>query len=189
MSGAFPGPGSPMSGRKKPHASAIWLVSIGAVIVVASVAVALVLAFWGFGKVAGMADEAHEIEGSTTVELEAGSQWQFYGLDATSAPHGPGTCTVTGEGASTLAPGTNQTSTFTYKGNSYSSFDSIEVSTTGEYTFTCTVDDVVLAPPVSMGGIFGGVGGILVGVFGGILGFLLVIAGVIVWVVTRKVRP
>ncbi|QCR53281.1 hypothetical protein C1N80_06595 [Brachybacterium sp. SGAir0954] len=45
---------------------------------------------------------------------------------------------------------------------------------------------VALGPPVSIGGIFSGIDGVLLAVLGGILGFLLLLASIIRMVVQRR---
>ncbi|GAA1328695.1 hypothetical protein GCM10009592_16960 [Brachybacterium rhamnosum] len=46
---------------------------------------------------------------------------------------------------------------------------------------------VALGPPLSIGGIVSGVGGVLIAVLGGVLGFLLLLAG-ISWMVVQRRR-
>lgn len=51
---------------------------------------------------------------------------------------------------------------------------------------SCDSPEVTVGPPVSLGGIFGVVGGVRLGIGGSILGFALLLAGLIWCLVTRE---
>lgn len=56
----------------------------------------------------------------------------------------------------------------------------------GTYTVECDGEGGYVAPPLGVGALLGGVGGILGAVFGGIIGGTLFIVGLIVWLIQRK---
>src|SRR5699024_5563188 len=66
------------------------------------------------------------------------------------------------------------------------SVDSFTAEQAGDYEVTCDDAPVAVGPPVSIGGIFAGLGGILLAVLGGALGFLLLLLGVILLIVRKR---
>lgn len=161
------------------------LTIVGTIIMVLSVAGGILLAVSGFGTVANIQDEGTEFSGQGQVTLEAGEQIQLYYRSSEVPP----TCDVMGPGGTDPGPGVSQTSSV----NDWSSFDSFSATTAGDYTITCSgTQQVLAAPPLSIGGIFSGTGGILLAVFGGGLGVLMLGVGIVLWIVGRnqaKNRP
>ena len=93
---------------------------------------------------------------------------QLSAEEGTPAPQ----CTIDGP---SVGEGTIQTSGFGNEGREWVSFDSFTAEEAGDYTIDCGGTPVMIGPPVSIGGIFGG----------GVLGFLLLMVGVIILLVRR----
>lgn len=185
--GAAPAPaygsaGSAPAPQKKSKGPKVLMI-LGGIILLLSIIIGTVLTVMGVGSAAGSVNDIEELPGgSGTVTAEAGDMLQLY------APAGSTgvTCDVVTPDGSAPGPGTNQSSTTTFDGVEWVSFASFEATTAGEYQISCDSPQVAVGPPVSLGGIFGAIGGILLGIFGGILGFLLLLAGLIWWLVARK---
>lgn len=161
-----------------------WFLWIGALVAVVSIAVGVTLAVVGFGQVADQAAKAVAVGDGVVVELAEGDSMQLY--IAGTQDHVADTlpeCTV--NGPAPTAPGTTQSSSFTYRHSQVSSFDSFRITTTGDYRVACDADGVLLAEQLSLGGIFSGVGGVLLAVFGGGAGVLLALIGLVLRIVGR----
>lgn len=118
--------------------------------------------------------------GTAAITLEAGEAVQLY------VPTGQMPPACAAAPADRMGPGPSQTSTVTVDGSEWESFDGFTATTDGQYEITCNgTTEVLVSPPVSIGGILAGVGGILLGVLGGGLGLLLV-AGLILFFVGRS---
>lgn len=168
--GPAPGAGLRKSGKV--------LLFIGIILLLLGVAIGTILSVTGFGSVIDPQKDGTTFTGSTELSLDAGDVVQLYAHTDAVTP----TCEVTGPDGSPAGGGTYQSSSI----NEWSSFDSIGATATGTYTVVCTPDQEVLAaPPVSIGGIFSAVGGILIGIFGGGLGLTLALVGLILLLVGR----
>lgn len=174
--------GAPPAPRKKSKAPKILMI-LGGAILALSVILGVVLAVAGFGNVASGAGKLQVLEsGSGTYSAEADESLQLYVDEGTPAP----SCTVTAPSGEAAAPGTAQSSELGTGERTWVSFDSFTATEAGDYTIDCGGTPVAVGPPVSIGGIFAGIGGVLMGVFGGMLGFLLLIVGVILHFVSKK---
>ncbi|WP_146004298.1 hypothetical protein [Brevibacterium luteolum] len=156
------------------------LTFIGAGILALTIIGGIIMTIAGVSSLSGFSDEAIRVNGTTSQFFEAESEWQVY------APEDSGftSCTITGP--TPVGKGTNQTSSYSFDGRTYESIDGFSVREAGTYSITYNQPDVIIAPPLSVGGIFSTVGGILIAVFGGLLGVGLTILGIILWIVGRK---
>ena len=155
-----------------------WLTWSGLVIAIVAVAVGIVLAVIGFGKLADVVNDSFRITGPTEYVAEADSKLVLY-----SASTGILTPDCAATGPAPVERGTvSGDMTFDYNGDSVTSFGSLRFPQAGTYTIDC--DSVVVAgPELPVGGILTGAGGVLLAVFGGGLGGLLLVIGVILWAV------
>lgn len=165
---------------KKPSKAPKILIILGAVVLVLSVIIGIVVAVIGLGGAFSTADELEVFDsGSGTITAEAGESLQIY------APEGMGTPVCMVDGPS-VGEGTIQTSTITADGTNWASIDSFTAESAGDYTVDCDSGPVAVGPPVSIGSIFAGVGGIFLAIGGGAIGFVLLLIGVILVLVRRK---
>lgn len=173
--------GAPAPGPAPSRAPKILIV-IGSVVLALSVIIGIVLAVVGIGDVAGGADDLEQFpSGAGTVVAEEGDSLQIY------VPEGfpPPTCDVVGPA---VGEGTSQSSTMTSGGTTWVSVHSFTAEAAGEYGIDCGGLPIAVGPPVSILGIFAGIGGILLALGGGFLGFVLLALGVILLLVRRS-RP
>ncbi|MFT4088446.1 MAG: hypothetical protein QM658_15090 [Gordonia sp. (in: high G+C Gram-positive bacteria)] len=160
-----------------------WLTFGGLIIAIASVVAGIVMIASGFGKLVDITNDAFSVDMSTKHSFSAGDEISLYWPGSASGAPGSPSCTVT-DGLTSLVPRTSSgTTSFTYNGESVTAFATYTFNTSGEYTITCDQVGVIAAPPLSVSGIFRGVGGVLVLVFGAGFGALLLIIGVILWIV------
>ncbi len=172
--GAAPGP------AKKPSKAPKILIIIGSVILGLSVIIGVVLAIIGFTGAASSMNELEVLDsGSGTITAEEGESLQIYAEEGAAIP----SCEIDGPA---VGAGTSQSSTIGDGGTTWVSVDSFTAEQAGEYEITCDDGPVAVGPPVSIGGIFAGLGGILLAVFGGALGFLLLLLGVILLIVRKR---
>ena len=173
------GAGAPKPKSKMPLIGKV-LTFVGAGIVALTIVGGIIMTIAGASSLSAFSDEAIRVNGTTSQFFEAESEWQVY------APEDSGftSCTITGP--TPVSKGTNQTSSYSFDGRTYESIDGFSVREAGTYSITCNQPDVIIAPPLSVGGIFSTVGGILIAVFGGLLGVGLTILGIILWIVGRK---
>lgn len=173
------GAGAPKPKSKMPLIGKV-LTFVGAGIVALTIIGGIIMTIAGASSLSAFSDEAIRVNGTTSQFFEAESEWQVY------APEDSGftSCTITGP--TPVSKGTNQTSSYSFDGRTYESIDGFSVREAGTYSITCNQPDVIIAPPLSAGGVFSTVGGILIAVFGGLLGVGLTILGIILWIVGRK---
>lgn len=165
---------------KKPSKAPKILIILGSVILVLSVIIGVVLAVVGFGGLASGASELEVFEsGSGTVSAEAGESLQIYVEEGAPVP----SCTIDGPA---VAPGTSQTSSRGTGEVTWVSVDSFTADEAGEYAVSCGDTPIAVGPPVSIGAIFTGLGGILLAIGGGALGLLLLVIGVILVLVRKR---
>lgn len=156
---------------------------IGGIILALSLIVGIILAVSGFGKVSSAMKDVTVFSGQTTVTVSADTAVQLYAKEGETAPR----CTVTDPQKAEVAMATNQSSEISKDGTKWKSFDGFTANKAGAYTVSCDGDtEVMVGPPVSIGGILGGLGGILLGVLGGGLGLLLLVVGLILYFVGRS---
>lgn len=152
---------------------------IGGIVLVLAVAAGTILAVVGFSQVSGVVEDGTRFTGSTELDLEEGEQVQLY----VHRNEVPPLCEVTDEDGNTPTGGRSQSSTV----NDWESFDMFTAPTAGTYTIICTGEtEVLAAAPLSIGGIFSAVGGILIGVFAGGFGLLILVVGVILLLIGRS---
>ncbi len=156
------------------------LAILGAVILLLSIVAGTILAWMSFQGVMGAAEDSTPFTGSTTLQLAEGDEIQLY------AREGAMTSSCDVSPSDQVGPGPSQTSTISKDGSSWTSFDGFTATADGEYIVTCTgSSEVLAAPPISVGGILGGIGGIFLGVGGGMLGALLLLVGIVLLIVGR----
>ncbi len=162
-----------------------WL---GAALMLICVVVGVILAVNGFGKVADQTSQAFAINGSVTRHLDADTELTLYAPGTVSGPYSDPlpTCAVTGPGVERVS--TMQSGSFTFDNTTVRSFAQYRITAAGDYVIDCGDGYAVGAPPLSLSGVFSGVGGVLLAVFGGGLGLLVTIVGIILWVVGRNRR-
>ncbi|WP_193106470.1 hypothetical protein [Brachybacterium sp. FME24] len=174
--GTAPGP---KKFGKVPHI----LLIVGGIILLISVIAGIVLAAIGITSTVGGVNDIEVFDsGSGSITAEEGDVLQFYVEEGTQVP----TCDITAPSQEAIGEGTAQTSSTSLDGKNWESFDSITANEAGEYTVDCAGTPVAVGPPVSIGGIFGAVGGILLGLGGGFLGFVLLATGVILLIVRKR---
>lgn len=179
--GGYPSPqGGSSSPATKPSKAPKILIILGAVILALSVVIGVVMAVIGFGgAVSGLDDLEVFDSGSGTISAEAGDSLQIYVEEGAPVP----SCTVDGP---SVGEGTSQNSTAGTNEATWVSVDSFTAETAGEYMITCDGGPIAVGPPISVGGIFAGLGGILLAIVGGALGLLLLAIGVILLIVRRS---
>jgi len=180
-----PQPGGPapqgyqQAPAKKPSKAPKILIILGSVILALSLIIGVVMAVIGFGgAVSGLDDLEVFDSGSGTVTAQAGDSLQVYAEEGAPVP----SCTIDGPA---VGEGTSQNSTAGTNEATWVSVDSFTAEQAGEYQISCDQGPIAVDPPISIGGIFAGLGGILLAVFGGALGLLLLAIGVIL-VLLRK---
>ncbi|PWH06633.1 hypothetical protein DEO23_06710 [Brachybacterium endophyticum] len=176
-----PGAKPPGTGMKK---AGLILLILGIIGFVIGVVVLVVSIIGVVGVAKKVADESTTFTGTTTLQLEAGKDMQAYKVQGESTP----SCIIVGADGTEPETGTISASSSTpADGQQWESFGSFTAKTTQEYSITCDGDqEVMVAPPLSVGGILGGVGGIVASVFVGVVGFLLVVTGVVLLIVGRN---
>ena len=175
-----PAPTAPVKKRSK---GPLVLLLVGALILVLGLLAGILTAVIGFGATAkGIGDIQVYSSGSGTYTAEAGEDVQAYMPEGSAMP----SCSVTTPDGAQPGDGVNQSSSTTIDGQTWVSFDSFTATSAGDYQIDCGGAPVALGPPVSIGGIFGGIGGVLLAVFGGLLGFLILLGGIIWMVVQRR---
>lgn len=158
------------------------LTIIGGIILLLSIIAGVVLAVMGFGKLGSDQGRYQVLAGSGVVSLESGDQVQLYAPEGQAAPM----CEVMSPSGATPGGAPSTSSSTTYEGQQWQSFAGFTAEEEGDYAIACDSDQVLVGPPISIGGIFGGVGGILLGVLGGGFGLLLLLIGVILLVLGRN---
>lgn len=183
--GSMPAPGGPPpygtapAPAKKPSKGPKILIILGSVVLALSVIIGVVLAVIGFGGAVSDLDDLEVFDsGSGTVTAEAGDSLQVYAEEGAPVPN----CSIDGPA---VGEGTSQNSTAGTDEATWVSVDSFTAEEAGEYEISCDQGPIAVGPPVSIGGIFAGLGGILLAIGGGALGFLLLLIGVI-WLIVRK---
>ncbi|ASK65292.1 hypothetical protein CFK39_04975 [Brachybacterium avium] len=178
--GGVPSPGFAPAPAKKPSKAPKVLIVLGSVILALSVIIGVVLAVIGFGgTVSGMNELEVFDSGNGTVTAEAGESLQIYAEEGAAVP----SCTIDGPA---VGPGTGQSSTMGDGEHSWVSVDSFTAEEAGDYEVSCTEAPIAVGPPVSIGGIFAGLGGIALAIFGGALGLLLLVIGVVLLIVRKR---
>ncbi|MDS1115795.1 hypothetical protein RD149_18770 [Gordonia westfalica] len=179
--GGYPPPPPPKD-RKGMRLWGKILTVVGIVILVASVAIGVVLAVSGIGQVVDQAEQAFVVDPRAEHRYDAGDTFALFRPDNTAATP---SCEITGPAA--LERGSDVTAEFPYDGTQVQSFESFEVVEAGTYSFVCS--DRVVVASIDIGGIFSGVGGVLLAVFGGGFGGVLMLIGIVLWVIAgRKPR-
>lgn len=182
-----PGPfsGAPQTPQAQPKRSAlpVVLLVIGAVILVGSIIIGAVVAVLSFRSTASGMDSIEVFDsGSGTYTAESGELVQAYVPEGAMIP----SCSIAGPTPDAVGEGdSSRSSSTTIEGQTWSSFDSFTAQADGDYEIDCAGTPVALGPPVSIGGIFGTIGGIAVAVGGALLGGLLVLIGGI-WLIVRR---
>lgn len=175
----------PPASAKKPSRAPRILMIIGAVILLLSLIAGGIAGFAGISKAVSIGDEVTVIQGSGSFQADAGERVIAYKPEGAPIPE----CAVNSPDGSQIETGLSASYTFSDDGQNWESFDAITAPTAGEYQVQCPGGDTIaMGPPVSVGGILAGVGGILTAVFGGGLGLLLLVAGLIWHFVSRGKR-
>lgn len=121
------------------------------------------------------------ISGTGAVSLDAGEDRQLYRNQGMLTPE----CFVTDPNGEPAVPGVAQSSSITSGGRQWQSFDSFRAGPEGEYQIACQDGEVLVAPPLSISGIFMGIGGMLLSVFAGLIGAALLASGLILFFIGR----
>ncbi|UQN31471.1 hypothetical protein [Brachybacterium kimchii] len=180
---SYPAPNGKVPGKGMKRAGLIMLI-VGLVLCLVGIVVFVVAIVKVVGVASDVSDNSTVFNGEATVQLEAGKDMQAYAHEGETAP----SCTIIGaDGTAPATDTTDQKSKVTAAGADWESFGSFTAKSTQKYTITCdSPTEVMVAPPVSVGGILGGVGGIVGGIFVAGLGFLLLVVGVILFFVGRS---
>lgn len=158
------------------------LMIIGAVIAVLAFVAGAVVGVLGLVRASSTAQDMVTVSGTGSYTAEADELVVIYRPEGAEVP----TCQVLPPDGGTAGEGNSVNYSITYNGSTWESFDSFTAKTAGEYQFDCSGDTIAVGPPVSVGGILAGVGGILSAVFGGGFGLLLFLIGLIWFFVGRK---
>lgn len=158
------------------------LMIIGAAIAVLAFGVGAVAAVLGLSTAGSTAQDMVTMNGTGSYTAEADELVVVYRPEGAPDP----TCQVLPPDGGTAGEGNSVEYSMTVNGTTWESFDSFTATTAGEYQFDCAGDTIAVGPPVSVGGILAGVGGILSAVFGGGFGLLLFLIGLIWFFVGRK---
>ncbi len=162
----------------------IVLTIVGALMAVVCVGGGIALGVVGIGGSVSKVSDGEVISGTGQVTLEADESLQLYRRQGDTPP----SCTMQTPDGQPPASGTSQSSSITIQGDTWQSFDSFRTTASGDYVLSCTGGDVLVAPPLSIGGIFAGVGGILLAVFGGLGGLAFLAIGIVLWIIGRSRR-
>ena len=176
------GQGPAVRQRSKMKRIGAILSIVGGAVLVLSIVAAVIMAVSGIGGAVSEAQNGTRIDGTGSVELEADEDMQVYIRQGAGAPM----CNISGPAGASIEEGTPQESTFSRDGTTWTSYTSFTVSEAGSYDMACSGGEVIVGPPVSVGGIMTGVGGIMIGVFGGGLGFILLVVGLVLFFVGRS---
>ena len=170
----------PTKNRSGMRRAGKWMTWIGVIILVGCVAAGVVLAVFGFGKVASQTDNVFEINTTATRSFSAGDSLQlFAGEDASRRPN----CRF--DGPAPVQSGPDVTSTIHHDGQSIETFRTVTIPVDGSYTITC--DEQTFAAPALTGRqVFAAAAGLLIAILGGGFGFLLTIIGIVLWVVGAR---
>lgn len=178
--GAPFGQGSSRAPAKKPSKAPKILFILGGVILVLSVVIGAVIAYVGLSGAVSTVEELEVFEsGSGTVTAEAGDSLQVYAEQGAPTP----SCTIDGPA---VGEGTSQNSTAGTNEDVWVTVDSFTAEQAGEYEITCDQGPIAVGPPISVGGIFAGLGGIFLAIGGGGLGVLLLLIGVVVLFMRKR---
>ncbi|GAB09183.1 hypothetical protein GOARA_031_00080 [Gordonia araii NBRC 100433] len=167
-----------------------WITAIAAAVIVLSIVGGILLAVGGFRQIVNFDDESIAVAGpgnTVTTHFDAGQKVALYTYGANGVYVGPRPrCQISGPAP--VKPGRAVTSSVTIAQQSRISFASYVIAESGDYRVSCDSPGVTIAPPLSAGGIIGGVGGIMLAIFGGILGIVGLFAGIMMWALGGR-RP
>ena len=156
------------------------LMILGVVILLLSLIVGGILAYRGGSGVVETMDDLQTINnGQATISAEEGDVLLL--LKRESAATAP-SCQVTGPDGQDVPLETPTTSTTI---NEWKSFAAFTPSTSGDHSITCDAEAAV-SPPLSVSGIFGAVGGVLLLIGGSLLGLFLLGLGLLLWLLGRR---
>lgn len=176
--GMGPAPSAQRPSRKK---GPIILSVLGALMLLGSIAVGVILIAVGGMSIAGNHNGLQRIPGTSgSFEATADEELFLYTLNGEQV-----SCHVTGPGQITDGD-SSMTNSITRDGQEWVSIDSFVVDTTGTYDISCEDGPVAIGPPVSVGGIFGTLGGALIIMFGGAFGALLLFVGLLWFFLARR---
>lgn len=155
-----------------------WLTWGGLVVALICVVAGIIVTVSSIRGLAQQSDDAVEINPTAQITVSENQAMQLYAPEY-STP----SCRIAGPAEPAAGP--NQTSSFTYEGVQVESFESLRFTTAGTYTIACT-GKAIIAPPLSIGGIFSTIGGVLLAIFGGGLGVVVMIVGIVLWVMGAR---
>lgn len=176
-------PASSAPNRRRSKGPLILIIA-GAAVLVIGVIIGGVGIFSLVRGVSEGLDALTPVRESTSITLTKGDDQVLYKRKGATTP----TCVVVGPDGAAPDPGPSYSSEISGNGDAWESFDSFRANADGSYTIACDGGEVRVGPPVSIGGILLGVGGIFALIGGGILGFLLLIGGII-WMVVARRKP
>ncbi len=155
---------------------------VGAVIMIGSITIGAMMADTGIGGTVEAARNAKVVVGAGQVEFEAGADFALYQDTNDATP----TCQVLDPSGAVVGSAAGWPDTITTGGRTWISFDAFRADVDGLYSIDCGGAEVLVSAPLSIGGIFTGVGGILLAVFGGLGGGVLLVVGLILYFVGRS---
>lgn len=162
--------------------SGMIMTIVGAVIMIGSVVIGSLMADSGIGGEIDKVRDAVIVPGAGSVELEGNSQYQIFREVGAPMP----TCAVLDPNGATASDSHARPGSITTGGRSWTSVEGFRTSVAGAYSVDCGGDEVLVAAPMSVGGIFAGLGGILLAIFGGIAGGCLLVVGLILYFAGRS---
>lgn len=169
----------PGRGKRKGGAITFW---IGAVLLVVSVAVAVVTGVMTFNTVQDAVDQAESISGDTTLTLQAGDKRTIYQVDQGTEQ---AECTVTGPDGQQVPLRQGAEVNASQNNTSYSSVADFTATESGDYQVSCEGPRTLVGPTLDVRGAVGGVFGLAAGIGGAFLGLIIALIGAIIWFVGR----
>lgn len=180
----------------------LWLLWIGAVILVVSIVAGIIMTVFGIGKNKDvLGDSVPPFTSNATVTVDKGQRFSVLtrmpgqprsaGSSPGSSPsHGTppvAKCTVTDAAGKQLTKRGSVSSWRTRNGQSFGATGYYEAQSSGTVSVRCADGKQhVVATPVDMGGLFGAVGGVVIGVFGATLGIFAILLGLLFFFLGRS---
>ncbi|MPV49679.1 hypothetical protein GCG21_06585 [Pseudactinotalea sp. HY160] len=159
----------------------VILAVVGAVLLVGAIAGGALLASAGIGGEIDKVRDAVPVSGRAELDLEDGLDLRLYREVGTATPD----CLVSDEAGTDVSTAFFGSSTISTGGRSWTAFQAFRTVGAGTYSIECGSAEVLVAQPLSPGGIVAGVGGILTAIFGGFAGGIVLVGGIVLYVVGR----
>lgn len=170
----------PGQGKRKGGAITFW---IGLVILVASLALAVVTGLMSYNAIREAVDEAEGFSGDTAITLQAGDERTIYQVEEGNQQ---AECVVTGPDGQELTLTRGAALSASSNGTSYVDVGSFTAEVDGEHQIACEGPRTLVGPALDVRGAIGGFFGVFAGIGGAFLGGILALVGAIIWFVGRS---